>query len=1102
MPSLAGGLRPAAARGRGLRHAVDRVRPPGLRETAGRRRAARRRPATPPRWPPRSPRIGADDGAAGAPGRGGRERAASRTWEARGRAPARGPAEARRDERHRRRRLARSAPDLAALLASIAAHLPAAPAGHRRRLRLDATPAPAGAAAGAEVVRLDGNPGFGAANDAGVERARHDVTILLNPDSSCATPGSCGSRTLRPRARRPPRPAPAERRRERPALRSPAPGHRRARGRARPPAGPAAAPRRARRALRAASAPRRVGWAIAACVVARTALLRRLGPFDPDAFLFYEDLDLCLRAAAAAQRPSCSRPSRSSTTARARRRRPSGARPSRSRRSAAAPSSAPGWGSRALASDDAAQAADVRPPSARGPRARAEPGAPARTARGPPRRVARPPCRDTRLWAQLGADARAGLVRQLEEPEPLDGHVRRLGIGVGPVAGARPRTLLPGRLRRRLRRGGVELGHRLRRGGLLGLGLRQERGQAREVAPQDSTSPACRAPRRGGTTGRAARRAGRRAHLVAPVEARDPGGVAPQELRREVAQRADDASAGRARAGGRGTPGSARSRPAAGRGCPGAALQRVDDEHLVAGEADLAEELVEQAPGRPTKGRPCSSSWRPGASPTNMRSASAWPAPNTTLWRVAASSGQRVQPRAWRRTALSASRRSSGVRRHSHRCQTAVRRATMDPPEDATGIPDGELDRIMDTTSTRDPRTCAVVGPGRLGRGASHPPWRAPAPSAGPSPAPRPRRRRRAAAPTSSCSASRTRRSRARPPRPTRPAGSSATAPAPRARRAPAPRGLLAAPAHDRARRGAASAARAPPSRAPRRARWRPPARSPRALGLRPSARPRGPRRLPRGRLDRLELPRHARGRRRAPGRHRRRGSRAARPARARDRRELGRARPRGALTGPIARGDEDTVARQRAAVAERTPDLLALSTPSSRPRGTLGRGPTRRSRGMRTCAPSPTCAPRCRGAPRGAHDRPRADDGRAARGPPSLMRGRARPATWSSCRSSSTRRSSTMPATSPPIRATRRATPPSRRRPAPTCSSPRRREVYPPGFATTVRVDGPLTASLEGAHRGAGALRRRRDRRHEAPEHGPARRRLLRPEGRPAGRS
>src|ERR671928_49094 len=31
------------------------------------------------------------------------------------------------------------------------------------------------------------------------------------------------------------------------------------------------------------------------------------------------------------------------------------------------------------------------------------------------------------------------------------------------------------------------------------------------------------------------------------------------------------------------------------------------------------------------------------------------------------------------------------------------------------------------------------------------------------------------------------------------------------------------------------------------------------------------------------------------------------------------------ALTGPIARGDEETVARQRAAIEERTPDLLPL---------------------------------------------------------------------------------------------------------------------------------------------------------------------------------
>src|SRR4029078_13111081 len=48
-----------------------------------------------------------------------------------------------------------------------------------------------------------------------------------------------------------------------------------------------------------APAPRRVGWAVAACLAARTDLLRRLGPFDPGAFLFYEDLALCLRARAA-----------------------------------------------------------------------------------------------------------------------------------------------------------------------------------------------------------------------------------------------------------------------------------------------------------------------------------------------------------------------------------------------------------------------------------------------------------------------------------------------------------------------------------------------------------------------------------------------------------------------------------------------------------------------------------------------------------------------------------------------------------------------------------------------------------------------------------
>src|SRR5205085_172986 len=48
-----------------------------------------------------------------------------------------------------------------------------------------------------------------------------------------------------------------------------------------------------------AERPRSVGWAIAACVAARSDVLRRLGPFDPAQFLFFEDMDLCLRARAA-----------------------------------------------------------------------------------------------------------------------------------------------------------------------------------------------------------------------------------------------------------------------------------------------------------------------------------------------------------------------------------------------------------------------------------------------------------------------------------------------------------------------------------------------------------------------------------------------------------------------------------------------------------------------------------------------------------------------------------------------------------------------------------------------------------------------------------
>jgi GT2 family glycosyltransferase len=195
-----------------------------------------------------------------------------------------------------------SARHLAALLASIERHLRADPP---QVVVVDSGSRDDGAviarAAGAEVIALDANPGFGAANNAGLGRATHPVTVLLNPDCELVD-GSLAALANRAAAAKPdallvPRLLNADGSIQRSA--HPLPGT---------PAGLVAAlwpPRAMPRSLREryepwrAARPRRVGWAIAACVVARTDLLRRLGPFDPDAFLFYEDLDLCLHARAA-----------------------------------------------------------------------------------------------------------------------------------------------------------------------------------------------------------------------------------------------------------------------------------------------------------------------------------------------------------------------------------------------------------------------------------------------------------------------------------------------------------------------------------------------------------------------------------------------------------------------------------------------------------------------------------------------------------------------------------------------------------------------------------------------------------------------------------
>src|SRR5262249_40199901 len=61
----------------------------------------------------------------------------------------------------------------------------------------------------------------------------------------------------------------------------------------------------------------------------------------------------------------------------------------------------------------------------------------------------------------------------------------------------------------------------------------------------------------------------------------------------------------------------------------------------------------------PTNGTPCLSSWKPGASPTNIRSASGCPEPNTTCVRPGASA-HFVHPATWSANAASERLREPG----------------------------------------------------------------------------------------------------------------------------------------------------------------------------------------------------------------------------------------------------------------------------------------------------------------------------------------------------------------------------------------------------------------------------------------------------------
>ena len=191
-----------------------------------------------------------------------------------------------------------SAAQVGDLLRSVARHLPGVRTVVVDNASSDDTVTVARGFAGAVVVALDSNVGFGRANNRGLAAVSESVAVLVNPDVEILDDSL---RALAAEA------AQGEERLLAPLVVSPD-GSRQDTVHPMPASAaevvrvfipPAAAPGGCGEWLAPwrSDAPRRVGWAVGCALAARTETLRRLGPFDESIFLYGEDMELGLRAA-------------------------------------------------------------------------------------------------------------------------------------------------------------------------------------------------------------------------------------------------------------------------------------------------------------------------------------------------------------------------------------------------------------------------------------------------------------------------------------------------------------------------------------------------------------------------------------------------------------------------------------------------------------------------------------------------------------------------------------------------------------------------------------------------------------------------------------